>query len=412
MKDLERLLNPKKRFLEYQDYLIDLIASSYHKSFKDLIAFRIKNAVYFFDSTPDVTYQFIREFKPNIKNLIKYYFLNKDFLYHQALAENIIHQYYYLYLKTFFHISDSYFRENIDKILELNYEVFSKISREILLDSNLTYDHKKIIIKERKKYINQCKSINLKPITDENKIEYHLSRKECFDKEVNYSISRYSFYGKKIIKMLKEMDIYQLIPLEFLAESMIFLDDCEAKTMYLKTNQDKYQCLLTFPLIDKYSSNGLDIILLHELIHVSEFDQLKKYHSYDFNDIFKEFRTQEKTLKLFSKLRGDNIHIFDQDNNDDSSFETLYDQFIPLIKPLLDDYRELIDYCAITNKISPIYKNLGRDNFDTYCELLNTLYNEITFLLDFLEEDEEIEIPLKSSYEQIDKMKAYSKRKT
>ena len=69
MKDLDRLLNPNKRFLEYQDYLIDLIASSYHKSFKDLIATRIKDAFYFFDSTPD--YMSDIKYSPFLERVVK-----------------------------------------------------------------------------------------------------------------------------------------------------------------------------------------------------------------------------------------------------------------------------------------------------------------------------------------------------
>ena len=105
MQDLDRLLNPEKRFLEYQDYLIDLIASSYHKSFKDLIATRIKDAFYFFDSTPDVTYQFVKKFNPNIKNLIKYYFLSKDYEITLQTANKFVNKKrYYPYIKDFFNI--------------------------------------------------------------------------------------------------------------------------------------------------------------------------------------------------------------------------------------------------------------------------------------------------------------------
>ena len=170
MQELDRLLNPNKRFLEYQDYLIDLIASSYHKSFKDLIATRIKDAFYFFDSTPDVTYQFIKEFNPNIKKLIKYYLLNKDYEKKKSSYQYLGKKYYCDYLKGFLDLSASCFRKNIDIILGLNFEVFSKEYNKMLLSSNISRKVKEIIEEERDNYISTFKSIGIEPVTDENVI--------------------------------------------------------------------------------------------------------------------------------------------------------------------------------------------------------------------------------------------------
>ena len=79
MQDIDKLFNPNKTFLEYQDYLIDLIASSYHKQFKDVIATRIKESLYFFDSLPNVTYQALKNNNSNLKKLITYFFINKNY---------------------------------------------------------------------------------------------------------------------------------------------------------------------------------------------------------------------------------------------------------------------------------------------------------------------------------------------
>ena len=79
MQDLDRLLNPNKRFLEYRDYLIDLISCSYHKSLKDIISTRIKDAIYFFDSTPDVTYDLLEKYNSNLDTLKRYNVLKEDY---------------------------------------------------------------------------------------------------------------------------------------------------------------------------------------------------------------------------------------------------------------------------------------------------------------------------------------------
>ena len=126
MQDLDRLLNPNKRFLEYQDYLIDLISSSYHKSFKDLIAKRIKDAIYFFDSTPDVTYDLLKKYNSDLDTLKSYNTLKEDYNSKGYKLREEIDNYISKYLIELLNISDDIFNENKEDILSLRFEVFSK----------------------------------------------------------------------------------------------------------------------------------------------------------------------------------------------------------------------------------------------------------------------------------------------
>ena len=414
MKDIDRLLNPNKRFLEYQDYLIDLIASSYHKSFKDLIATRIKDAFYFFDSTPDVTYRFVKKFNPNIKNLIKYYLLNKNYAKKKSSYQYICNKYYCDYLKEFLKLSDSCVNENIDEILELNFEAFSKESNKTLLASNVSSEVKEIIEKERDNYIKIFKSIGIEPVMDENIVQACLDIKEKINRVYKVCMIKDSLYGKMIMKKLEKLNIESTMPLDFIAGSISFIEDnTAARVRTVKTNQGKRKCILSFPVVEKYFLKCLDYIILHELIHICEAEQDSDFSIFMTNEnyhYFNEFRTEEKALILFSKLRQDNIYIFDQDN-DSISTKSDYNKFIPLIEPLLDTYRELIDYCAIANKISPLYKTLGKENFDNYCKSLNDIYNEMEYMSKFLNEGDDINVSGDYSYLQIDKMKTYSKRK-
>lgn len=417
MQELDRLLNPNKRFLEYQDYLIDLISSSYHKSFKDLIATRIKDAFYFFDSTPDVTYQFIKEFNPNIKKLIKYYLLNKDYEKKKSSYQYLGKKYYCDYLKGFLDLSASCFRKNIDIILGLNFEVFSKEYNKMLLSSNISRKVKEIIEEERDNYISTFKSIGIEPITDENVIQDCLNMKEKLNYIYKACIIKDSLYGKSVMKKIEKLNIDSNILLYYIVGSIAFMENnTEARVKNVKTNQGKQKCILSFPVVEKYFFKCLDLdyTLLHELIHICEAEQDSDFSIFMTNEnyhYFNEFRTDEKAIRLLSKLRQDNIYIFNQDN-DSISTESDYNKFIPLIEPLLDAYRELIDYCAVTNEISPLYKTLGKENFDNYCKSLNDIYNEMEYMFKFLNEDDDINISSDYSYLQIDKMKDYSKRKT
>ena len=397
MQDLDRLLTPEKRFLDYQDYLIDLIASSYHKSFKDIIATRIKNAFYFFDSTPDVTCQNIKNFNPNMKILVKYHLLNINYTLCKIMAKGIGDLYYYNYLKKFLKINNSFFIKNKDLILNLNFEAFSKESNNFLKDNTTTSDIRNIIRKSREIYLNSCKSINLEPITDENSIEEYLKIKNDIDATNKNTTTSTSIFGKNTVKRLKNKNNSFLIDPDILASDIIYLDDKMAITVLVKTAKNKLQTILAFPLLKQYQSQGLDIALLHELIHISEI-KLESMHNPLFSKKeyipFNEFRTQEKAITLFTKLREDNIHIFDQDDNDDTIYKSYYDEFFYLIEPLLDKYRELIDYCAINNRLSPLYKTLGRDKFDECCNSLSKLFS-VSILVD----------------EKLNEMKTYSKRK-
>ena len=137
MLDIDKLLNPNKTFLEYQDYLIDLIASSYHKQFKDTVATRIKESLYFFDSLPDITYQTIKNNNSNLKKLIQYFFINMNYEMSKLIIANIEKDNHYYLLKQFLDIDNNFFKNNKEVILNLDFRVFSKKVNKLLLDKTL-----------------------------------------------------------------------------------------------------------------------------------------------------------------------------------------------------------------------------------------------------------------------------------
>ena len=168
MKDLDRLLNPEKRFLEYQDYLIDLIASSYHKSFKDLIATRIKDAFYFFDSTPDVTYKRVEKIDGSLDILKHYKSLMDDYMSKGEKLQDEIDDYTLRYLKELLNISDDIFNKNKEVILGLRFDAFDKKYKKYL-----TYDNevKNLLLELQQDYIDTCKRIGIEPLLDEEKLD-------------------------------------------------------------------------------------------------------------------------------------------------------------------------------------------------------------------------------------------------
>lgn len=369
MKDLDRLLNPNKRFLEYRDYLIDLIASSYHKSFKDLIATRIKDAFYFFDSTPDVTYESLYNLDSSLDNLKYYKSLMDDYMSKGEKLQDEIDDYTLRYLKELLNISDDVFDKNKEAILGLRFDAFDKKYKKYLDYDNEVRD---LLLELQQDYIDTCKRIGIIPLLDEEKLDDCIDFLKRQEKVLERNVIKNSIFGKNILDRLGDIPFYKKI---LLARNIIYFEedfDCDV-TAITSLSKEYSKTFISFPLLKKYLDRGLDINLLHELVHVCEMND--EHCSFIINkdySIFNEFRTQEKARSLFKRLRKDNVYIFDQDNN--TLNNSAYDIYLPLVNSLLDNYRELFDSSAINNRLSVINENLGKDNFTNYCIFLTSLY--------------------------------------
>lgn len=369
MQDLDRLLNPNKRFLEYQDYLIDLIASSYHKSFKDLIATRIKDAFYFFDSTPDVTYESLYNLDSSLDELKYYKSLMDDYMSKGEKLQDEIDDYTLRYLKELLNISDDVFDKNKEVILGLRFDAFDKKYKKYLDYDNEVRD---LLLELQQDYIDTCKRIGIIPLLDEEKLDDCIDFLKRQEKVLERNVIKNSIFGKNILDRLGGIPFYKKI---LLARNIIYFEedfDCDV-TAITSLSKEYSKTFISFPLLKKYLDRGLDINLLHELVHVCEMND--EHCSFIINkdySIFNEFRTQEKARSLFKRLRKDNVYIFDQDNN--TLNNSAYDIYLPLVNSLLDNYRELFDSSAINNRLSVINKNLGKDNFTNYCIFLTSLY--------------------------------------
>ena len=413
MLDLDRILNPEKRFLEYQDYLIDLIASSYHKGSKDLIAHRIKNALYFFDTLPPVAFKTLKDIGYNPKThkeLFEYYVLNKNYHLASTTVRKSFAKDTDSYLREMLQINKKFYNQNRSAILGLHFESFSKEIKEIIKDSNIDKEIRDAFVEIQQDYLDTCKSIGLTPLVDEKEIQSFLEFEERREKLIKQNIINETLFGQKILSRLESFKNLSLIAKLAMATGIIYLDDKEnATTLRYKVRKDTNVTVVSLPVLKLRLTEGLDLITLHELIHVSEMTLTNKSF---LNDgaycCFNEFRSQDKARKLFEKLRKDNIHIFDQDDNNDTKYKNNYDYFIPYIRSLLDDYQYLFDYCGLANRMSPLYKTFKRENFIALCNHLTTLY-ETTVSSDIPLTEENLNIDL--YYEQLDKMKTYAKRK-
>lgn len=413
MPDLDRVLNPEKRFLEYQDYLIDLIASSYHKGSKDLIAHRIKEAFYFFDTLPPVAFKTLKDIGYNPKThkeLFDYYVLNKDYHLASTKVRKSFAKDTDSYLREMLQTNKRFYNQNKNVILGLHFESFSKGIKEIIIDSDIDKKIRDAFVEIQQDYLDTCRSIGLTPLVDEKKIQSFLEFEERREKLIKQNIINGTLFGQKILLRLESFKDLSLISKLNMATGIMYLDDKEnATTSRYKVSEDTNVTVVSLPVLKLMLTKALDLITLHELVHVVEMDlSTKSILADDTYHYFNEFRTQDKARCLFEKLRKDNIHIFDQDDNNDTIYKNNYDYFIPYIRSLLDDYQYLFDYCGLANRMAPIYKAFKRENFIALCNYLTMLY-ETTVSSDIPLTEENLNIDL--YYEQLDKTKTYAKRK-
>ncbi len=370
MIDIDRLINSEERLNKYLDYLIEILASDYHYSFKDLIARRLRETVYIFDSLPRDSYYALKclGFNPKVnKDFYKYYLEHKDYL---VIEKNINKEFYKKYdrsIRKTLNITASFYKNNRDVINDLDYQYFSSIYEEYYDDENFI----KVIDEYRKKYLETCKKIDLVPLVDQKKIDSLMKNLDCLCDYSNYKLINSTLFGKRMKEKIglkfKVNPSLQNIYLRDL------LDTEENVSAFTTTIKNK--TLIYHPLFSNYNRGSLDLMLLHEMIHSLE--RTNDNFGLDIKNleqtIFNELRTQTKAIKTKKKLRKEQIYIFDMDNSVTRSNST-YDNFIPLVSSFLDEYKEIIDYVAITNRMSMLYRFFSRDGFASYTNLLESIH--------------------------------------
>ncbi len=370
MVDIDRLINSEERLNKYLDYLIEILASDYHYSFKDLIARRLRETVYIFDSLPGDSYYTLKYlgFNPKVnKKLYKYYLEHKDYL---AKEKNINKQAYKIYdvsIKEAFNITSSFYKDNRCVINKLDYKYFSSICEEYYNDENFM----KVIDEYRKIYLETCKEIGLEPLVDQEKIDHLLKTLAGLCNFSNYKLLNSTLFGKRMKEKIGlKFNVDPSLQNNYLRNILDKAENASAITTTIKN-----KTLIYHPLFFNYNRESLDLTLLHEMIHSLErtnnncgLDIINQEQT-----IFNELRTEAKAIKIIKKIRKEQIYIFDMDDSVTKS-TTTYDRFIPLVSSFLDEYKEILDYVAITNRMSILYKFFSKDAFDSYTYLLESIY--------------------------------------
>lgn len=407
MKELENI------FKESYNYIEEMLIEEYGYRYEELIRNRLSKTNYIFKSTPDITYYSLKElgYDPKkYKSLEKYY---QDYINYRQVEDYLdkkIKKKIYNYLKEKLSLSDDYLSKHLNEILSLNYQVFSENSMNILRYS-LNESLKSLIIEKQSDFIRRCmeEDLPLAVIDISKELDAYTS---LLERSKQIQLLKLTNFGKEMTN-----HISNILDTNYYYESLnysrkILFDDNNAATTWSIERNKKSYIIVYLPILKIKDDISIDHVLVHESIHAIESKKGNSgIGSYKRdNNVINELKTESKTMRLHNKMKKNGIYIFDTEENSNKT-ECLYTHFVPLIDYLLQDYEDLFNYCSLYNKVSPLYKVFGKDNFVNFSKDVSDLYYTADLINKLVEKGTTVSINITPYKKQIDKMKTYSKRK-
>ena len=407
MKELENISK------ESYNYIEEMLIEEYGYRYEELIRNRLSKTNYIFKSTPDITYYSLKElgYDPKkYKSLEKYY---QDYINYRQVEDYLdkkIKKKIYNYLKEKLSLSDDYLSKHLNEILSLNYQVFSENSMNILRYS-LNESLKSLIIEKQSDFIRRCmeEDLPLAVIDISKELDAYTS---LLERSKQIQLLKLTNFGKEMTN-----HISNILDTNYYYESLnysrkILFDDNNAATTWSIERNKKSYIIVYLPILKIKDDISIDHVLVHESIHAIESKKGNSgIGSYKRdNNVINELKTESKTMRLHNKMKKDGISIFDTEENSNKT-ECLYTHFVSLVEPLLQDYEDLFNYCSLYNKVSPLYKILGKKNLTNFSMNMNKIYNIIIYLDQLLENGDTVSIDFTPYKNQIDEMRSYAKRK-
>lgn len=407
MKELENI------FKESYNYIEEMLIEEYGYRYEELIRNRLSKTNYIFKSTPDITYYSLKElgYDPKkYKSLEKYY---QDYINYRQVEDYLdkkIKKKIYNYLKEKLSLSDDYLSKHLNEILSLNYQVFSENSMNILRYS-LNESLKSLIIEKQSDFIRRCmeEDLPLAVIDISKELDAYTS---LLERSKQIQLLKLTNFGKEMTNHISNIldTNYYYESLNY-SRKILFDDNNAAATWSIERNKKSYT-IVYLPILKIKDDISIDHVLVHESIHAIESKKGNSgIGSYKRdNNVINELKTESKTMRLHNKMKKNGISIFDTEENSNKT-ECLYTHFVPLIDYLLQDYEDLFNYCSLYNKVSPLYKVFGKDNFVNFSKDVSDLYYTADLINKLVEKGTTVSINITPYKKQIDKMKTYSKRK-
>ncbi len=366
----------------YKDIILEELIKYYGIEYTNKIIKRYNKTFFILDSDPINTFKYILNNKQDFKaiDILKYY---KTYILYKNLFINNSNKHMLWvekYINTY--LTDKKINIKKEEIQELflNYiDAFSTQNENLL--SNSPKIVKDNILKRRNYVIKKMKELNINIKLDnktiDNLIEFIFDSKDYH----RIIISKKSELGKYIKDNLKDLSDYSVKNIVFGSDTAFNL-----VIFYDEFDNTKFYKVLKFPIIEQINKNCncLDVILIHEIIHCIETNELGNCVGLDnntANKVFNEIRTQKLAIEIANILHKKDIFIFDNKNNYNDKFTASYEYFKDISYSFINNHEDIIKYCAINNDLNLLYDFFG-NNFKIYSKYLDQLYENIKSYVD------------------------------
>lgn len=197
--------------------------------------------------------------------------------------------------------------------------------------------------------------------------------------ETKLYIMENSDYGNKIYNELKIKCENNEIYYDQM-ESMCFEKIPYAFLTYYPEKEKIYH-FIKYPIVSLYNEGirGLDISLIHELIHKIEWNirlmcGLNLHDEKNTNKIVNEIRTQKLAIKITHKLHNAKVFIYDNPNDYKIEGESDYERMFPLVSDFFEEYESFFKECAINNAIDKLEEKFG-ESWHDFSSYINYIFD-------------------------------------
>lgn len=394
------ITHPNEVLNSHKDKLEKMYIEDYGRKHIDLVRERMHNTAYMFDSTPDITYEFVVNngvlmSDEKFNKLEEFY---KDFIKTKKEAEKKSEYAIFLNICKHFKLDEKTYRKYYHDLVNLPIQAYVKEFIPFLSSEEQNMGEEQL----KQVYLNKCEELQIKPITNPNTLKKIILENMNIDEKVyNYILFSKSLFGKYAKRKL-EIKLGIKITIDKVIDYYTSIDP------FCISNK---KTLVFIPMIKTYQNGGkLNTIFLHENRHAIEsngkgfgIDVLFMPHL----DILNELRTELKAMEDQERVPK-MFNVVEREITDNYTLEP-YLLFIEEVQELFKQYGHIFNECAITNNIRLLQKYFGIRELKKMNDLL---YNEFHSCVNQLESGSKgIDIDCKDIKLQTEKLLSIAKSK-
>lgn len=346
MDEFMRIVYPADALCESEKKLLDYYTNQYGKEYSSLIKKRIDNTIYIFESTPDITYNYLQE---NQKYVFDFEYMDEV----EKLAAN--------YCKLERNLEEKR-RDSLYSLFCYYHEIHCFFHKQKFHEIIEIIDN----IQNECFYKEKCIKLGIRPIEQREKLIALKKNIAQINRDKSAKLLLMSKWGQGLRKTLLE------VGLKFTDESFTgILDSTDRESVACCCNLSK--TIVFLPLIKNSYDGYLDRVFLHENRHAIEAIPKTSIG----------LKTLNGDFKILNEVRTE-MHAIDDDKNLDVIFSkrtenniTFHYEFLfPLCEEFIKEHQTIIDRCALLNDRNEFLQTFGKKDIFEYSAMLEKVYRE------------------------------------